>query len=343
MPFQSHWGLTVVICMFWIQSRTASRSPVWPWRTGIKPSMQIPLLSLVISRLQDGTLWQQWSKPTNPPEFGQFLWEHNHLLIKQGILYRWARPWESEEAFFQLVLPATQREVALKGCHDEVGHFGMEHMLDLMCPVLLALHDCSVISRCCPCLAFKAKQPKSPLENIMATHPLEHVHLDYLCLEPGKGLEENVLVVTDHFTRYALVYLTRTQTAQTTVRTLWDKFIVHYGLAKKILLIKVTTLRVSWWLASVSWWGYKKYRPAHTIHRPMASVKGLTPLWLVCWECCPQRRSQSGKITLEHYSMPITALETQLQGSAPTISCVADIPSSSWCYPWSGTSKHYST
>ena len=56
------------------------------------------------------------------------------------------------------------------------------------------------IDKCCSCLTFKAKQPKAPLENIMATHPLELVHLDYLCLESGKGLEENVLVVTDHFT-----------------------------------------------------------------------------------------------------------------------------------------------
>ena len=77
------------------------------------------------------------------------------------------------------------------------------------------------------CLAFKAKQPKVPLENIVATHPLELIHLDYLCLEPGKGLEENVLVVTDHFTRYTQAYVTRTQTAHTTDRTLWDKFIVH--------------------------------------------------------------------------------------------------------------------
>ena len=59
------------------------------------------------------------------------------------------------------------------------------------------------IRKCCTCLAFKAKQPKAPLENIVATHPLELVHLNYLCLEPGKGLEKNVLVVTDHFTRYA--------------------------------------------------------------------------------------------------------------------------------------------
>ena len=74
-----------------------------------------------------------------------------------------------------------------------------------------------------------------PLENIVATDPLELVHLDYLFLEPGKGLEENVLVITDHFTRYAQAYVTRTQTAQMMAKTLWDKFIVHYGLPEKIL------------------------------------------------------------------------------------------------------------
>ena len=41
-------------------------------------------------------------------------------------------PRESEETLFQLVLPAAQREVALKGCHDEVGHLGLEGMVDLM-------------------------------------------------------------------------------------------------------------------------------------------------------------------------------------------------------------------
>ena len=92
------------------------------------------------------------------------------------------------------------------------------------------------VGKCHPCLAFKARQQKAPLENIMPTHPLELVHLNYLCLEPGKGLEENVLVVTDYFTRYAQAYITKTQTTQMTAKTLWDKFIVHYGLPKKILM-----------------------------------------------------------------------------------------------------------
>ena len=69
----------------------------------------------------------------------------------------------------------------------------------------------------------------------MATHPLEHVHLNYLCLEPGKGLEENVLLVTDHFTQYAQAYVTWSQTAQTTAKALWDNFTIHYELPKKIL------------------------------------------------------------------------------------------------------------
>ena len=66
--------------------------------------------------------------------------------------------------------------------------------------------------------------------------PLELVHRDYLCLEPGKGLEENVLVVTAHFPRYAQAYVMKTQTIQMTAKSLWDKFIVHYGLPKKILM-----------------------------------------------------------------------------------------------------------
>ena len=138
-----------------------------------------------------------------------------------------------------LVLPATQREVALRGCHDQVGHLGLEHMFDLMHDQFfwpcMAAQEKEHIVKCCLCLAFNPKQPKAPLENTMATHPLELVHLNYLCLEPGKGLEENDLVETDHFTRYTQAYVTRTQTTQTTVKTLWDKCIVHYGLPKKIL------------------------------------------------------------------------------------------------------------
>ena len=167
-----------------------------------------------------------------------FLWEQNHLLLKWGILYRQARPKESEETLFQLVLPAAQR-----GCSE-----GMPQSSQLSRPgthawshawlVLLALHGCSDKGTHwkvppMPCLQCQAAQ--SPPKISWPQNSLELVHLNYLCLEPGKGLEENVLVVTDHFTRYAQAYVTRAQTAQTTAKTPWDKFIVNYGLPEKIL------------------------------------------------------------------------------------------------------------
>ena len=83
------------------------------------------------------------------------------------------------------------------------------------------------IKKCLQCVTFKAKQQRVPMENIMATHPLELVHINYLCLEPGKCKEENVLVVMDHFTHSAQVYVTWSQMAQTTAKALWDNFIVH--------------------------------------------------------------------------------------------------------------------
>ena len=84
----------------------------------------------------------------------------------------------------------------------------------------------------------RAKHPHlpeaAPLENIKTTQPLELVCLDFLGLEKSKGGHENVLVITDHFTKYALAIPTQNQTAKTTARVLFDHFIVHYGIPKTI-------------------------------------------------------------------------------------------------------------
>ena len=92
------------------------------------------------------------------------------------------------------------------------------------------------VEKCHQCITFKAKQQRVPMESTVATHPLELVHINYLCLESGKVKEENIPVVTDHFTCYTQVYVTQSQTAQTMAKALLDNFIGHYGLLEKILL-----------------------------------------------------------------------------------------------------------
>ena len=56
------------------------------------------------------------------------------------------------------------------------------------------------------CLKRKGIQPKAELCPITVNRPLGLVHMDFLSLEPSKGNIENVLVITDHFTRYAQAF-----------------------------------------------------------------------------------------------------------------------------------------
>ena len=91
------------------------------------------------------------------------------------------------------------------------------------------------VMKCTRCLRRKTPSHVAPLQPIHVTQPLELVHMDYLSLEPSKGNIENVLVITDHFTRYALAYPSKTLTAQATARILWDNFICHYGFPEKFI------------------------------------------------------------------------------------------------------------
>ena len=110
----------------------------------------------------------------------------------------------------------------------------------------------SYINSCPRCLCRKSQPDKAPILNIEASQPFELIHLDYLKIEPSKGNIENVLVITDHFTRYAQAFPSKTQTALAIVKLLWNNFILHYGFHKKILLIKARILRVSWLRTYVS-------------------------------------------------------------------------------------------
>ena len=84
------------------------------------------------------------------------------------------------------------------------------------------------------CIRRKSAAKTAPLVPIASTAPLELVCLDYLKLDRSKGGYEDILVVTDHCTRYAQAYPTRNQTAKTTARVLFDNFIVHYGFPARL-------------------------------------------------------------------------------------------------------------
>ena len=159
--------------------------------TGSKHKKWDPVLKYNIRRLREGCLNKTGVRKQILPNWISIKGSRTILVVQKGILYRQARPRESEETLLQLVLPKAYREVDLKGCHDKVGHLGLKHMLDLMCDRFfwpcMAVQVKEHIGKCRPMLSFQSQTAKSTSQNIVATHPLELVHLDFLCLEPGKA------------------------------------------------------------------------------------------------------------------------------------------------------------
>ena len=101
--------------------------------------------------------------------------------------------------------------------------------------------DCCTIVRGCPhCRAFEGEVPKAPICPTRVHVPLELVHLDYTSIESTMELNKppmvkNVLLMMDHFTRYALVVVTKDQTAKTVMKVFYKCFIVVFGVPVKLL------------------------------------------------------------------------------------------------------------
>ena len=125
-----------------------------------------PVLSLVIARLQDGTLGKGQSEATDPPKVNQSV----PSIAQTRCPVQMAQAQRDEETLLQLVLPAVQREIALRGCHDKVGHLGLECMLNLMHDRFFWPHMVAQakehIGKCHLCLAFKARHPKAPTKTL---------------------------------------------------------------------------------------------------------------------------------------------------------------------------------
>ena len=158
------------------------------------------------------------------------------LKIKRGILYKeWKR--KGMESIFQLVLPKCYKDQVLRGLHDDIGHPGRDRTTSLLkeryfWPGMTSDVE-KWVSKCDRCLRRKANTTTSELVNIVSTYPLELVSMDFLTLEPSKGYG-NVLVITDHFTKYAVAIPTNNQTAKTTASAFYNEFIVKYSIPTKL-------------------------------------------------------------------------------------------------------------
>lgn len=164
--------------------------------------------------------------------------EWEKLVVNNGMLYRIVRQ-SNHKVKQQLVLPKQFHSSVLKSLHDDIGHLGFEKSYGLVRDRFYWPHmkpDVESYCKTCErCIKRKTlPQRAAPLSHMQSSGPLDLVCIDFLSIEADSRNVCNVLVVTDHYTRYAQAFPTRDQKASTVAKTLWEKYFIHYGLPTRI-------------------------------------------------------------------------------------------------------------
>lgn len=140
----------------------------------------------------------------------------------------------------QLVLPKEYRPLVYKELHQEMGHLGVERTMNLIrdrfyWPRMQQEVE-HFVTRVCECL--KKRKPnrpaRAPLSSIKTTYPFEMVSIDFLHLEPCKQGYQYILVVMDHFTRFAQAYATTNKSAKTVAEKIFGDYVFKFGFPSKI-------------------------------------------------------------------------------------------------------------
>ena len=96
------------------------------------------------------------------------------------------------------------------------------------------------IKNCMHCLQHEGILPKAPLHPIVATAPLDLLHINFTSIEMTMELNHpprvtNILVFQDHFTKHVMAYVTPNKTAKTVAKFLYQGYITIFRIVARLL------------------------------------------------------------------------------------------------------------
>ena len=188
-------------------------------------------------------------------EEGWMVWRnHQNFTTLQGTLYLCSIPKGENEDLLLFMVPKMHQTAALNGCHGDAGHQGRDCTLSLLQECFwwpgMAKQMRQVIRACKHCLQYEGGTPKAPLCPIVATAPLDLLHVDFTSIETTMELNQsprvaNILVFQDHFTKHVLAYVTPDQTAKTATKFLYGGYISIFGALARLLSDRGTSFTSS--------------------------------------------------------------------------------------------------
>ena len=205
-----------------------------------------PMLSAVLDWLkaQKTDLKALLVEHTSSKEGRLISWNQQNFPFHQGALYLHSTPKGETEDLLLFVVPKAHWVTALNGCHRDAGLQGHNCTLSLLWehywwPGMIIKMQWSIKS-CMHCLQHEGNLPKVPLHPIVATAPLDLLHIGFTSIQMTMELNQpprvaKVLVSQDHFMKHIMAYMTPDQTAKTVTKFLYQGYISIFGAPARLL------------------------------------------------------------------------------------------------------------
>jgi transposase InsO family protein len=162
--------------------------------------------------------------------------ERAKLLFDEDKLLRRRGP----GGVLQVVLPLKHRELIYKALHTDMGHLGAERIIQLArqrvyWPLMPTEIEEFTRQRCrCRAQRKVHQEAVAPLVSINSSAPMELVVIDFLHLEKCRANYEYILLIVDHFTRYAQAHVTKNKSSLTAAKCIFEDFVLRFGLPSKL-------------------------------------------------------------------------------------------------------------
>ena len=137
------------------------------------------------------------------------------LVYQNGLLNMQETSTNTTDELLLFIVLASKCQAAVDLCHRDAGHQGRDRTYSLLkerfwWPKMRTQMMASIMN-CAKCKMFEKREPKAPLCSIVATEPMDLIHVDLLGLETMMDLQtqpavQKVLVITDHFSCHVQAY-----------------------------------------------------------------------------------------------------------------------------------------
>ena len=138
------------------------------------------------------------------------------------------------------MLPLKYYEAVLHMLHDDYDHQGLDWTLAQVRERFYwstMNHDVTeYVTNCHWCHVAKGHYtgPHTQLGSLVANNPLDVLCIDFMKVDPSRDSKENILVLTDAFTKFSQAFITNNQKALTVAKILVEKWFYEYDILAHI-------------------------------------------------------------------------------------------------------------